>query len=282
MADKNNKKTKKSTAGTAAQRMLLGGALTEEQEAVLTPIQMVLRSFVKDKVAMAGVVCFLFIFLCCIVLPFFLPIDMYYQDVTQANVKPGFGMLEVPKGLQNNARQIAIGSTFSVGIDEDGNVYEWGSFPTNKLKKLPADMGKIVQISAGLDHVVALNEDGAVVTWGNDRMGLGSIPMEIRMGEKIVEVYAGYQFSLALSEDGTLYNWGNSYLVDMRFPEGVQGNIAKFDANTDIVIALTKDGRVVPLTTKVNAYTAVPEEIQGRVVDIAVSDESVAAVTEDG
>lgn len=282
MADKNNKKKEKSTVGKAASKMFVGGAMTEEQEAVLTPIQMVFRSFIHDKVAMAGVICFLFIFACCVILPFFLPIDMYYQDVTQANVAPGFGMLKVPSGLQGNAKQIAIGSTFSVGIDEEGNVYEWGSFPTNKLKKLPSDMGKLTQISAGLDHVVALNEDGEVITWGNDRMGLSSIPMEIRMGEKIVEVYAGYQFSLALAEDGTLYNWGNSYLVDMKFPEGVQGNIAAFDANTDIIMVLTKDGKVAALTAKSNPYTAIPEEIQGYVVDIAVSDESVAAVTEDG
>ena len=282
MAEKNKKK-KNSTARTAARRMILGGGtMTEEQEAVLTPMQMVFRSFVHDKVAMAGVLCFLFIFLCCVIVPFFMPIDMYYQDVTQANVAPGFGMLKVPSGLQGSAKQIAIGSTFSVGIDEEGNVYEWGRFPTNKLKKLPTDMGKITQISAGLDHVVALNEDGEVVTWGNDRMGLSAIPMEVRMGEKIVEVYAGYQFSLALAEDGTLYNWGNSYLVDMKFPEGVQGNIAKFDANTDIVMVMTKDGRVAALTGKSNAYTAIPEEIQGHVVDIAVSDESVAAVTDDG
>lgn len=282
MAEKNTKKRRKSTVGTAAQKMFLGGAMTEEQEEVLTPIQMVFRSFLQDKVAMAGVICFIFIFLCCVIIPFFMPIDMYYQDVTQANVAPGFGMLKVPKSLAGNAKQISIGSTFSVGIDEEGNVYEWGSFPTAKLKKLPADMGKLAQVSAGLDHIVALTEDGEVVTWGNDRMGLGSIPMELRMGEDIKEIYAGYQISLALTEDGVLYNWGNTYLIDMRFPEGVQGNIEEFAANTDIVMVRTKDGKVAALTAKNNAYTAIPEEIQGHVVDIAVSDESVAAVTEDG
>ena len=76
MAEKNKKK-KSSTAQTAAKRMLLGGGtMTEEQEAVLTPMQMVFRSFVHDKVAMAGVICFLFIFLCCVVVPFFMPIEM--------------------------------------------------------------------------------------------------------------------------------------------------------------------------------------------------------------
>jgi peptide/nickel transport system permease protein len=283
MAEKENKKNKKkSTVGTAAQKMLLGGQMTEEQEEILTPTQMVFRSFIHDKVAMAGVCCFLFIFACCVVLPFFWPIDMYYQDVTQANVAPGFGMLKVPKSLQGNAEQISIGSTFSVGIDKEGHVYEWGQFPTEKLKKLPSGMGKLTQISAGLDHIVALNEDGELFTWGNDRMGLASIPMDLRMGETITKVYAGYQFSLALTERGRLYNWGNDYLLELKFPEGVQGNIKTFDANNDIAIVLTNDGRVVPLTKKTNAYTAVPEVIQGHVVDIALSDESAAAVTDDG
>lgn len=282
MADKNKKRRRQSTGEMAAQKVFFGGAMTEEQEEILTPIQMVFRAFIQDKVAMAGVFCFGFVFLCCLILPIFLPIDMYYQDVTQANVAPGFGMLEVPSSLQGNAKQISIGSTFSVGIDEEGNVYEWGSFPTEKLKKLPADMGKLVQVSAGLDHVVALNEDGEVVTWGNDRMGLSSIPAELRLGETVKEVYAGYQISLALTEDGELYNWGNTYLIDLKFPEGVQGNIAQFDANTDIVMVLTNDGEVYALTGKSNVYTQVPEEIQGHVVDIAVCDESVTAVTEDG
>lgn len=281
MAEK-KKRNKASTGEVVAKKMFLGGAMTEEQEETLTPIQQVIRAFMQDKIAMAGLCCFVFVFLCCLVLPIFLPIDMYYQDVTQANVAPGFGMLDVPKKLQGNAKQISIGSTFSVGIDEEGNVYEWGSYPTDKLKKLPADMGQLVQVSAGLDHIVALNEDGEVITWGNDRMGLGSIPPELRLGETVKEVYAGYQISLALTESGKLYNWGNTYLIDMKFPEGVQGNIAQFAANTDIVMVRTNDGEVYALTGKKNVYTQIPEEIQGHVVDIAVSDESVTAVTDDG
>lgn len=279
---KKKNKHKASTAERAATKMMFGSAMTEEQEEILTPIQMVFRSFIRDKVAMAGVICFLFIFLSCMILPIFLPIDLYYQDVTQANVAPGFGMLKAPNALQGNAEQVSIGSTFSVGIDKNGNVYEWGTFPNEKLKKLPANMGKLVQVSAGLDHIVALNDAGEVITWGNDRMGLASIPMDIKMGEKVVEVYAGYQMSLALTEKGKLYNWGNTNIIDVRFPEGVQGNIQKFAVNNDLVIALTKDGVIAPLTNKTNAYTNIPEEIQGKVVDIALCDESIAAVTEDG
>ena len=76
---------RKSTAAAAAQRMMLGGLPQEEEELMQSPARMVVQSFVHDKVAMTGLILFLLIFLCCIVLPFFFPIDLYYQDVTQSS-----------------------------------------------------------------------------------------------------------------------------------------------------------------------------------------------------
>lgn len=284
MAGKSKKR--KSTAAAVAQRMMVGGNAVElEQEEMISPLKMVVQNFTHNYVAMAGVICFAVIFVCCVILPFFFPIDKYYQDVTQANVAPGYGMLKVPDALNGNAVDISVGSTFSVGIDSEGRVYEWGTFPTDKLKKLPSasEMGKLTQISAGLDHIVAVNEEGQILTWGNDRMGLATIPMELRMGaNEIKQIYAGYQVSLALTEDGELYNWGNDYLLNIRVPSEIQGNIEKFVANTNIAMALTYDGEIYPLTTKASAYTRIPEEIQGHVTDIALTDESVAAVTDDG
>ena len=272
--------------GKAAQRMMVGGMPQEEEEILQSPMRMALGSFLHDKVAMAGVFCFVIIFLCCVILPFFYPIDLYYQDVTQANVAPGFGMIKVPSSMQGKAQDISVGSTFSVGLDTDGNVYEWGTFPTDKLKKIPSsdETGKLVMVSAGLDHVVAANEKGQVFTWGNDRMGLSQVPMELEMGGKpIKQLEAGYQISLALTEDGKMYNWGSQYLLNISYPEGVQGNIEKFAQSTNIVMVLTKDGEIVPLSAATSsAYVNVPEEIQGDIVDFDLSDESCAAVTSDG
>ena len=276
---------RKSTAAAAAQRMMLGGLPQEEEELMQSPARMVVQSFVHDKVAMTGLILFLLIFLCCIVLPFFFPIDLYYQDVTQSNVAPGFGMLKAPAQMQGNAQMVASGSTFSVGIDKDGNVYEWGTFPTEKLRNIPSssEMGKLTQISAGLDHVVAVNESGQIFTWGNDRMGLANIPIELESNpQPIKQISAGYQISLALTESGHLYNWGSDYLLNISIPSEVQGNIQKFDDNTNIVMALTNDGEVVPLSKTTSAFTNVPEEIQGDVIDIALTDESAAALTSDG
>ena len=96
--------------GKAAQRMVMGGMPQEEEEILQSPMRMALQSFLHDKIAMAGVFCFVIIFLCCVILPFFYPIDLYYQDVTQANVAPGFGMLKVPSAMQGNAQDIAFRS----------------------------------------------------------------------------------------------------------------------------------------------------------------------------
>ncbi len=276
---------RKSTAAAAAQRMVMGGLPQEEDELMQSPVRMVVQSFLHDKIAMIGLILFLVIFLCCIVLPFFFPIDLYYQDVTQSNVAPGFGMLNVPSQLQGNAQMVSSGSTFSVGIDKDGNVYEWGTFPTEKLKNIPSssEMGKLTQISAGLDHVLAVNDKGQIFTWGNDRMGLATIPVELQAApQPIKQISAGYQISLALTESGRLYNWGSAYLLNITIPSEVQGNIQKFDDNTNVVMALTNDGEVVALSNKASAFTNIPDDIQGNVVDIALTDESAAALTSDG
>ena len=287
MAKKRKDAGRKPTAAAAAERMVMGGMPQQDQDEELmqSPMRMVVASFIKDKVAMIGLCAFVIVFLCCMILPFFFPIELNYQDVTQANVAPGFGMTKIPTALKDNALAISTGSTFTVGIDRDGNVYEWGTFPTEKLKNIPSssEMGKLTMISAGLDHVVAVNENNQVFTWGNDRMGLANLPIELELNTSpIKQISAGYQFSLALTESGRLYNWGSSYLLNIYFPEGVQGNIAQFEDNTNIVIALTNDGEVVPLSNKASSYTNVPEEVQGNTVDIALSDESAAALTADG
>ena len=287
MAKKRKDAGRKTTAAAAAERMFLGGMPQEEQDEELmqSPMRMALGSFIKDKIAMIGLCLFVIIFLCCMILPFFFPIELNYQDVSQANAAPGFGLTDVPAGLADNALAISSGSTFSVGIDKDGNVYEWGTFPTDKLRNIPSssEMGKLTMVSAGLDHVLAVNEDGQIFTWGNDRMGLTSIPVELEVSRQpIKQISAGYQFSLALTESGRLYNWGSAYLLNIYFPDGVQGNIAHFEDNPNIVIALTNDGEVVPLTNSSNSYTNVPEEIQGHVTEIEGGRYHFTAILDDG
>ena len=91
-----------------------------EEEQMQSPFRTILKNFRENRVAMTGVLIFLLIFLCCVILPFFYPLDLTYQDATQQNIAPGFGLLKVSKGLQGKAAQVSAGGVFAAGLDQDG------------------------------------------------------------------------------------------------------------------------------------------------------------------
>ena len=249
-----------------------------EEEQMQSPFRTILKNFRENRVAMTGVLIFLLIFLCCVILPFFYPLDLTYQDATQQNIAPGFGLLKVSKGLQGKAAQVSAGGGFAAGLDQDGVIYQWGKMD-DRLKKFPAFEGRIVQISAGQNHVLALNDEGTVYTWGYNRLGLDNIPIDLRF-EKVAQVAAGPQISYALTEGGKLFVWGNENIIDVN-PRDYQGQIAKIAPNGTTVMALLKDGTVVQLSKKVTPFAQIPEGLSN-VVDIASTDRSVAALTADG
>ena len=76
MKDNNKKRKKPLTMMLATRRMVAGqpAPASEEEEAMLTPFQMVVNNFLHDKVAVAGVIWFVLVFLGVIFLPIFLPL----------------------------------------------------------------------------------------------------------------------------------------------------------------------------------------------------------------
>ena len=216
----------------------------------------------------------------CFILPIWFHQDLNFQDPTQKNIAPGFSFLSVPKDLKNNAEIIEFGPTFGVGVDKDGYVYEWGQLSKN-LKKIPYDMGKIVDIAVGQNHVLALNDKGKLFTWGFNRMGLNHIPQELQ-GKRISDIEAGYQMSIAVTEDGQVVSWGNENAVDIFASKVKKEKIKEVKSNIQTGMALTKDGRVISLAKKETAFDKVPAEIQGKVEKIALTDKAAAAVLKDG
>lgn len=252
--------------------------LTEEK--MQSPFHTVMRNFRENKLAMTGVIVFLFIFLAVFLLPFFFPLDVTAQDVTQQNIAPGFSMLSVPKELAGNAEQISAGGTFSVGIDKNGKLYTWGKMD-DRLRAVPKDMGKLVQVSAGLNHVLALNDKGELFTWGYNRLRLDKIPLDLDGVTDIKQILAGYQISLVVTEDGKLYYWGNENIISVN-PGDYQGKIDKAAVSTSTVVVLTKDKKVAVLSDKETPVTKIPDAVQGKAVDVAMTDKAAAALTSDG
>lgn len=251
-----------------------------EEEQMQSPFRTIIKNLRENKIAMGGMAVFIVIFLMCFILPIWFNQDLNFQDPTQKNIAPGFTFMDVPKELQSNAEIIGVGPTFGVGVDKNGVVYEWGTL-TERLKKLPPNMGKLTQIAVGQDHVLALNEDGKLFTWGFNRMGLNMIPTELN-NKKIKSITAGYQTSIVVTEDGKVVSWGNQNAVDIQDSRAKGEKVKEVIANIQTALAVTEDGKIIPLAKRETAFDAVPEEIQGKVKDLALTDKSAAALLEDG
>ena len=278
-----NKKNHGSTFGDVLRMLFLGQKHTKlsllEEEQMQSPYRTMLRNFREKKTAMLGVYVFVAIFLACFILPIFYPLDLQYQDPTQQNTRPSQSFMRAPKEMKGNTAQIDGGSVFGVGVDNDGNVYQWGTLSA-KLQEMPKNMGRVVQVSAGLDHVLALNDKGQVFTWGNNRLMLSPVPMEVSMAS-IKQVIAGHQVSIALDNSGKMYVWGNLNIVNITVGDA-QGTLDKVVLNTTTALGITKDRNVVVLSQRETPFSYIPKEVQGRVVDIATTDKAAAALTNDG
>ncbi|MFI3206321.1 MAG: ABC transporter permease subunit [Clostridia bacterium] len=278
---------KKSNLFIIIKSLFLGSKHLDEvdvfkEDELQSPFRTIVKNFLENKIAMTGLVVFSFILFCSLILPFFYPLDTSFQDSTQQNVAPGLNILSVPSSLSKDVEQISVGSTYSFGIDNEGELYSWGQLSNSKLLDIPEDMGDLVQISTGLDHVLALSEDGIVYTWGNNRLGLGDIPSEVEELTNIAKVYAGQQLSFVITDDGYLYSWGNTNIINVRIPEEIQGKVVDVQTNTAAAVALTDEGTIHVLLNQDTPLNKIPEEIQGHIVDFALTSQNCIAVTDDG
>ncbi len=254
-----------------------------KEEELQSPFRTIVKNFFGNKIALAGIIVFAFMFILAFIMPHFIPLDLNFQNSTQKNVGLTQSMLDVPSSLENNYKEADAGSIFSVGIDNNGGVYLWGQVD-DKLYALPEDMAGVAltQVSAGLDHITALGEDGKVYSWGNDRLNITNIPSNVERMDNIAKVFAGNQISFAITDDGELYNWGNANLIKIAVPFEYQGEYADVVANTNTALALTTGGEVVSVVIQDNSFSKIPEEIQGTVSEIAITEKTAMALTNDG
>lgn len=292
--DNKNKKKKSSLGTTLANvfRGMFGGnnkvkLSVLEEEKMQSPLRTVIKNFFENKIATTGLVVFLIIFVLCFTLAAIFPLDENFQDTTQQNISPGYNIMSLPKALNGNAKEISCGSTFGVGVDNDGNMYTWGKIDSmlkTKLSKDPISNYKVKSVSAGLNHILAITEEGKVKTWAPNRFTLDKIPTLLENVTNVSQVVAGYQFSVAVTEDGMLYIWGNTNFLGSlnqnTIPEDVQGNVLKAEVSTDNVIVLLKDGTVRVLGSETPSLKNVPELTN--IVDIAATDNVMAALDNEG
>ncbi len=258
-----------------------------EEEQMQSPLKTIIRNFLDNKVSLVALVVFVAIFISSFTLSVVIPLDKTFQDTTQQDISPGFNLMSLPKELNGNVKEISVGSTFGVGIDNNGKMYTWGKIDsklTAKLKENPISQYKFKTASAGLNHIIAVTEDGQTITWAPNRFKLDTIPTMLASEKNVKQVEAGYQFSVVVTEEGYMYIWGNTNFLGSLYqetiPEDVQGNVDKVEVSTDNVIALLKDGTVRVMGAESPAYKNVPD--LSNVIDIASTDNVMVALTSDG
>lgn len=255
-----------------------------EEEQMQSPFRTIVNNFLSNKLAMGGLITFLLIFATVIIGPIFYPLDLSFNETSQQNMAPGYNLMKYPKEIKGKLKDVSVGSTFSVGLTQDGEIHVWGQPKYSKtidMTKIPSGMGKVEKIVAGYDHVLALNDRGKLYGWGSNRLQQSRIPDELMDVENIIDIKAGYQSSVVLSEDGITYFFGNDSVNDYNHKHAYQGQIAKVAVSSDAVIGLTKDNQVVYLGKQKNSYSNIPEGM-GKVVDIATTASTVAALNDMG
>ncbi|MGL5541263.1 MAG: ABC transporter permease subunit, partial [Erysipelotrichaceae bacterium] len=297
MTDKNNKKTGFFASFTNMfKRILLPngqktGLTALEEEAIQTPTKVILRNFFSNKMAIIGLVGFVFIFSFSFIGSMLNPVNFVYNEPVLKNIQPGKGYLSFPKSLNNKEIvKIQSGVSFSMALDTDGKLTAWG-VDQNKVLSIPADVknAKIKDFAVGDRHVVALAENGKVYGWGYNNFLQAEVPVEIAgalMLSNVEKVYAGESYTALLTDDKELWVWGavESSGLDI-IPSAVQGRIVDADTSSYNMVLLLDDGTVGVVGVKGSDVNNIPTELTDgsvKVVDVAMSFRTGLALDDQG
>lgn len=282
-----------------------------EEEAVRSPMRSVAHNFKKNKVAMFSLFVFLLMFILAFIVSLSFPIDYNFTDSSQINISPGSKLMSVPKDLKNNVQDISVGSHFSVGLDNNNNVYVWGQKLSNLCEKTSVltkntacginaikDL-KANKISAGVNHIIIEKTDGSLYSWGYVVNGIAfktyDIPMPVvnnaKLNNGVKQILAGNQFNVVVTKDGKLYIWGNTNLIEISqndltplFNEDDSseylGPVEKVFLARDNIIVLLKNGQLTSVGKKESPLAMIPEGLSN-VKDIVVAKSAALALKED-
>ncbi|NLG58518.1 MAG: hypothetical protein GX540_08900, partial [Clostridiales bacterium] len=196
-----------------------------EEEAIQTPLRTILKNFTRNRLGMIGLFVFIFFLLFAFLGSRLYPINLTYLELTNGNLPPGRGYLNVPKDLKaQDIKKIVSGVSFSFALKNDGTLANWGSEPNQLMTnvsdyvlQIPEEVKKanIVDIASGGKHILALDDQGIVHGWGYYGHGQTEIPADIQAelqssGAKINQMFASTMWSAIVTSDKDLHVWGSA------------------------------------------------------------------------
>jgi len=274
-----------------------------EEEALQTPMKAVLKRLIGNKMAIIGFCLFLAILLFSFGGSLLFPLNEFYTELTNHNIRPSGNILNHPNELRNkNIVTIDSGVSFSVALTDDGNLHVWGTEPNRDMEgvseyilEIPQEIQDafIVDVVAGQRFIIAIDDENNFHGWGHALHDQTVISpdvermMQLHGNPEIIGLAAGSMWSAVLTENGFLHVWG-SFQAEQNFmvPFEAQGRIVDIIAADTNMILLLEDGRIVPMGVRgTEFFENVPQELTNgttSVVDIAVTARNVLVLDEHG
>eukprot|EP00421_Protoceratium_reticulatum_P000679 CAMPEP_0168364014 /NCGR_PEP_ID=MMETSP0228-20121227/3989_1 /TAXON_ID=133427 /ORGANISM="Protoceratium reticulatum, Strain CCCM 535 (=CCMP 1889)" /LENGTH=570 /DNA_ID=CAMNT_0008376761 /DNA_START=1 /DNA_END=1710 /DNA_ORIENTATION=+ len=137
--------------------------------------------------------------------------------------------------VQGRIRDVIIGHTFIIALQEDGQLVSWGEdkagclglgtdythCPEPRKISFPTDFsGRVLDIQYGKHHILALTNKGQVYAWGENpdgQLGLNDCQtryeptlVEELSRQPVIQILAVDNMSYALTKSGTVYAWGDN------------------------------------------------------------------------
>jgi peptide/nickel transport system permease protein len=250
-----------------------------KEESFSSPGKLIFKNFIKNKLAITGIIGFILIFTFSFVLSLFVPLELNYTNTYHRDLPPNYQYLSVPKQLEKEGiASISSGNYFSIGLSNKGEVFVWGA-NSRDILNVPDEIRdkKIVEVSAGSQHALVRDEDNNIYFWGYNHQQQAQFHERIDsntfVNDPIDVIKAGIDKTGVITESGKLYIWGvganNPGDAIRRTPYEFtslddQNNILKaidFEMNVGNVIVLLEDGTVRVLGTQNDIYIDLPVEL---------------------
>ena len=273
-----------------------------EEEALRTPGKTILINLLHNKLAITGFTVFVGVLLFVFIGAALNPIVENYTELTNSNLKPSTNFLKYPASLADkNIVKIVSGVSFSVALDDKGDLTIWGTecnieLPgvADYIMNIPESIrnANIIDIESGGYHVIATDDRGYFYAWGNYSNGQTRIPNEIHMEmqndsfKSIAQMSAMTRWSSILGDNGYVYLWGSMQAEQSFVQLYAAPRADQMAAGDNHVVLLHRDGTVsVVGQAGTEVMEKVPPELQNgsvRVVQVASSNRNALALDDTG
>jgi len=273
-----------------------------EEEALRTPAKTILINILHNKLAIIGFCGFVLIVLFCFAGSALSPLSENYTELTNSNLRPSRNFLKYPAALKSKSVvKIVSGVSFSVALDDRGDLYIWGTESnltlagvSDPIMSIPEEIrnANIVDIESGGAHVICTDDEGNFYAWGHYGHGQTSIPAQVQQymewdgNKSIVKMAAMTRWSAILGDSSYVYLWGSMQAQTVFSAAELQSGVVDIAAGDNNMVMLLRDGTVAVIgQAGTEIISRVPPELQDgsvNVIDIAATNRNALALDDQG